>query len=210
MNAADPDAIVAYLKKFRRIHSIKTYTALFGGAMLCFVGPLLFTVFFTFFSSMLIASYGFWGTYGIVAAVTLPICFLMAHTLRGSVLEHWVPDGDSLSGRLMRRTIAPTLILLEVANIGPRLILWAIDRMRDQDRVRGATLDRIAICLAELSRTDGGISPASLLLPGEPADRLEPLLAFLLYHGMIDLSRQGDRVWLVSHVRRQLQGLIRR
>jgi hypothetical protein len=53
--------------------------------------------------------------------------------------------------------------------------------------------------------TDSGISPAALLLPGEPADRLAPLLAYLLYHEIIDLSKQGDRVWLISHIRRDLR-----
>ena len=209
MTPIDPQPIVVYLTKLRQWHRIKTFAALFGGAVLSLLGPLLFTLFFLMISLSLISSYGFWGTYWIIAAITLPICFILAYYLKGSVLERWVPDGDTLSGRFMRRIIAPTLVILEIANIGPRLVLWAIDRLRDQGRVRGATPERIAQCLATLMIAEGGIGPAELLLPGEPADRLEPLLAFLLYHGIVDLSKQGDRVWLVSHIRRQLEASTR-
>jgi hypothetical protein len=159
-------------------------------------------------SLSLIGSYGFWGTYCIIAAITLPIFFAMAYYIKGSVLERWVPDGDTLSGRFMRRTIAPNLIILEIANIGPRLVLWAISRFLGHNRVHGATPLRVAQCLATLKSANGGVSPAALLLPGEPADRLEPLLAYLLYNQLVDLSKRGDRVWLISHIRRDLENYL--
>jgi hypothetical protein len=206
MTPADPQKLLPYLKKLRRNHRIKTWSALIGGLLLSLVGPMLITLSCLIISLSLIGSHGFWGTYCIIAAITLPIFFLLAYYVNGSVLERWVPDGDTLSGRFMRRTIAPNLIILEIANIGPRLVLWAINRFLGHGRVRGATPLRVAQCLATLMNTDGGVSPASLLLPGEPADHLEPLLAYLLYNDIVDLSKRGDRVWLVSHIRRELEG----
>lgn len=208
-SGADTAAIVAFLRRLKLRNQIQTYAALIGGILVALLGPLCILLFYLLFSLTLLSSYGFWGAYCRIATVTLPIFFLMAYWLRGSVLERWVPDGDTLSGRFMRKCVAPTLIILEIANIGPRLVLWAIDRLRGQYRVRGAPLPRIAQAIGTFLKTDSGISPAALLLSGEPADRLAPLLAFLLYHQIVDLSKQGDRVWLVSHWRRELERLAR-
>jgi hypothetical protein len=202
--STDPAVLLRFLTRLQRRQLLMTIAGLLGGAVLALLGPMLILLFYLLFSTTLMASYGFWGTYWIIAAVTLPIFFLMAFTLRGSVLERWVPDGDSLSGRFARRYIAPTLVILEIANAGPRLIIWAVERVLGHARVSGASPQRMASCLAILMQADGGISPLKLLLPGESPDCLEPLLAYLLYHGIIDLSKQGDRVWLVSHVRREL------
>jgi hypothetical protein len=204
MTPVDPQALLLYLKKLRRNHRIKTWAALIGGLILSLLGPMLITLSCLMISLSLIGSHGFWGTYWIITAITLPICFVIAYFVQGSVLERWVPDGDTLSGRFMRRIIAPNLILLEIANIGPRLLLWSANRFLGHNRVHGATPLRIAQCLSTLIKADGGISPAALLLPGESADRLEPLLAYLLYNGIVDLSKRGDRVWLISQVRREL------
>jgi hypothetical protein len=201
----DPQTLLPYLKKLRRNHRIKTWSALIGGVILPLVGPMLITLSFLMISLSLIGSYGFWGTYCIIAAVSLPICFLIAYLVRGSVLERWVPDGDTLSGRFMRRTIAPSLIILEIANIGPRLVIWSINRFLGHNRVLGATPLRVAQCLAMLMSANGGVNPAALLRPGEPADHLEPLLAYLLYNELVDLSKRGDRVWLISHIRNDLE-----
>jgi hypothetical protein len=170
---------------------------------------MLLTLFCLTLSLSLIASYGFWGAYGMIAAVSLPLFFLIAWKLRGSVLEHTVPDGDSLSGRFMQRWVAPLLIIVEIANIGPRLVIWAIERMRGHRRVRGMGLGRIAQAVEELTRAEQGISPAKLLFPGEPPKQLEPILAFLLYYEIVDLSKRGDRVWMLSTVRQRLESIAR-
>jgi hypothetical protein len=195
--------LLPFLQKVQRKHQLESYAALFGGLILSLLGPLLLTFFCLLFSTTLIASYGFWGAYWIIAGVSLPIFYLIAYKLRGSVLEHMAPDGDSLSGRFMQRKVAPMLIIIEIANIGPRLVLWAIDRILGHRRVRGIGLGRIAQAVAELTTAHESISPAKLLFPDEPPKQLEPLLAYLLYHDIIDLSKRGDRVWLTSEFRRR-------
>jgi hypothetical protein len=205
---AETTAILRFLFRLRRKHLVQTYAGLIGGAMISLLGPLCILLTYLLFSMTLIASYGFWGAYLRVAAVTLPLFFLLAYWLRGSVLERWVPDGDTLSGRFMRRWIAPTLVILEIANSGPRMMIWAMDRLIGQHRVSGTPLPRIAQGVSALLKTDSSISPAALLLPGEPADQLELLLGFLLYYQIVDLSKQGDRVWIMSHQRRELEQMM--
>jgi hypothetical protein len=192
-----------------RRHIIQSWAGVIGGSILALLGPMCVLLFYLIFSMSLIASYGFWKSYSIIAGVTLPIFFLVAWRLRGSVLEHWIPDGDTLSGRFMRRTIAPALIILEIANIGPRLVIWGAERLLHQQKFTDAPLPRAANAIALLFKSDSGISPAALLNPGESADLLTPLLAFLMHHQLIDISKQGDRVWLTSQARSDLQKLRR-
>jgi len=206
MTSVEPRVILPFLKKLQLAHQLQTYAALLGGILLSLLGPLVVTLSFLLFSLGLILDHGFWGAYWIIAACTLPIFFGVAAWLRGSVLEHAVMETDSFTGIFVSRFLVKVLLIVEIANIGPRLVLWAIDRWRGQMRVRSTKLGRAAQCVAVLTKVDGGISPAKLLFPEESPDKLEPLLAFLLYHQIVDLSKQGDRVWLVSHVRRKLQG----
>jgi hypothetical protein len=204
MTLVDPSTILPILKQLQRRHQLQSYAALVGGAILSLLGPLFVTLFFLLFSMTLIASYGFWGAYWIIAAVSLPIFFLIAWRLRGSVLESMAPDEDSFSGRFMQRKVAPILIIVEMANIGPRLVLWAVERMLGHRRVSGVGLGRIAQTVAELANSHESISPAKLLFPGESPKQLEPILAYLLYHEIVDLSKRADRVWLSSDFRRRL------
>jgi hypothetical protein len=207
MKPVNPRVILPFLKKLQLTHQLQTYAALLGGAVLSLIGPMVVAVSFLLVSASLILEHGFWGAYWRIAAVTLPIFFGIAAWLRGSVLEHAVVDGDSFSGLFVSRLLVKILVVVEIANIGPRLVLWAIDRFRGQMRVRSTRLGRAAQCVATLTQTDGGISPAKLLFPEESPDQLQPLLAFLLYHQIVDLSKRGDRVWLNSHIRRKLEAL---
>jgi hypothetical protein len=189
-----------FLKRTEQNHWSKTYMALLAGVSLSLVGPVVITFSFLIVSMSLIASYGFWGSYLIVAAVSLPIMFLVAWRIRGSVLENAIGDGDSIG----RGILARMLVIVEIANIGPRLVLWSIDQMRDRRRMGEVNLDRLAEAVAVLSTTDGGIPIARLLKQGETADDLAPLLAVLLFYEIADFSKTGDRVWLSSDARRRI------
>jgi hypothetical protein len=204
MSRVDSQVALSFLKHQVRLQRIKTLAAIFGGAILCLIGPLLIELFYSLISTTLISSYGFFGTYRIIAAITLPIFFLIAYLLKGSVLENAIPDGETLSGRIMRRWIAPALIIVEIANIGPRLVLWGLSQVMGERRVHGASLPRLAKCLVTLAAIDGGISPAKLTLPEENVDHLAAMLGFMLFYDLIDLSKQGDRVWLTSETRQGL------
>jgi len=205
MKPVAPLTILPLLKKMHRIHLAQTISALVGGIILSLLGPMIVTVSFLIFSLSLILDHGFWGAYWIIAAVTLPIFFGIAAWLRGSVLEHAVRDDDSIGGVIMGRFIARVLIVVEVANIGPRLTLWAIGRLRDTWRVRQVRLGRIAQCVATLAAAHTSIDPTQLLFPGEAPEQLPLMMRFLIFHQIADLSKTGDRVWITSWFRGRLE-----
>lgn len=66
--------------------------------------------------------------------------------------------------------------------------------------IKGAALDRIDQFLDLLDRWQH--LPAYQL--ERRADVLEPLLAFLMYHDLADISKAGDRVWLSSVAKAKL------
>ena len=196
--------ILPLLKKMHRIHLAQCIAALMGGMLVSLLGPMIVTVSFLILSLSLILDHGFWGAYWMIAAVTLPIFFATAYWLRGSVLEHAVRDDDSIAGVVTGRFLAKMLIIVEFANIGPRLVLWAIEQLHGAWRARHIPLGRIAQCVAALASTHTSIDPAKLLFPEEPPERLPLMMRFLIFHQIADLSKAGDRVWLTSYFRARL------
>ena len=158
MKAIDSRVALAFLNHVQLMQRVKTCAAILGGAILSLVGPLLIELFFLLISTTLISSYGFFGTYKILGGVTLPIFYLVAYLLQGSVLERAVPDGETLSGRIMRRWVAPVLIILEIATVGPRLVLWGFRQVAGERRVHGASLERMAKCMGDTRRLRRGAS----------------------------------------------------
>jgi hypothetical protein len=176
--------------------------AIAGGIALCLFAVLVITL----LVFMLIGPVGesFVLTYLVVAVVSLPISFVIAHYLKGSILEATVPDSDLLSNRMMSRTVGVPLVVAEIANFGPRLVLYGVKTLRGRRWIVPPDPGRIATAIAMLVAADSALSPGKLLLPGETADDLEPLLAFLLYHELVDLSKNGDRLWLTTEGKRKL------
>jgi len=156
-------------------------------------------------SLTLMSTYGFWGTYWLIAAISMPIFFWVAWRLRGSVLENTVADADSLSGPFMGRTVGPLLVIAEMATAGPRMVIWSIARIIGHRRIHGIGLGRIAQAVAELTRFDESVKPSALLFPNESPKQLEPILAFLLYHEIVDLAKRSDRIWLTSEFVRRFE-----
>jgi hypothetical protein len=143
-------------------------------------------------------------TWIIVAIVTLPFSFLIAHYLKGSILEATVPDSDFMESRVGARVVGPFLVVAEIANFGPRLVLYGIKTLRNRHWIGQAQPARIAAAVATMIAADKAIAPAKLLLPGETADDLDPIMAFLLYHELADMSKTGDRMWLSTEGKRKL------
>ena len=209
MKPINPRLILPYLHNLQRAHMLQSYAAFFGGAALSLIGPMLVTMSFLLLSLSLIADHGFWGAYWIIAGCTIPLFFFLAWSTRGSILEANL-DGDTSGGMFFGRMIVKWLIILEVANIGPRLVIWSIERFRGAHRVRRTKLGRVAQYVAMLAQANDSLKPAQLLFPEESADQLEPLLAFLLYHQIVDLAKRADRVWLSSIAREKLVKLSRK
>jgi hypothetical protein len=96
------------------------------------------------------------------------------------------------------------MLVMEIGNIGPRMVLHFYRRTTARRRAGRVPADRLAQALCALSAAGGSLPPAKLLLPNEPASQLEPLLGVLLFHDLADISKTGDRIWLTTPARTKL------
>ena len=202
--ALDPAFVVAYLQQVEREYKSRTTLGLVGGVALSLFTPIIFTLFFYVIAFSLILQFGFFVTYLMVAAVTLPAMFAVAHYTKGSILER-AAEGEVFDyGGYVSRKIGAIFVVAEIANFGPRLTLWAVNRIRHRTGLAGADLGRLAAAIVTLANAAGGIPPAALLVADEPAEALEPVLAYLLSFDIADVSKRGDRVWLSSFAKGKL------
>ena len=201
----DPELVSAALAQLEKEHRSRAWAAVLGGSILCGLSVLILTIVYYLFSGFApISGTGFKGTYLTVGMICLPLLFLLAAKMPGSVLEQTVPGSDLLEGRFLGRQLTMGLVVVEMANIGPRLTLWGVVQLRARSAFGAVTRDRTAAALALLADANTAVLPVRLLLPGEPAERLEPLLGVLLYHDLVDLSKKADRVWITSEGKRKL------
>jgi hypothetical protein len=204
--ALDPGVAAAFVKKCESGHGGRMAALVCGGIPLCFLGPLFITVLVWMQAARLGREVEFWPMFGMVALVGIPILFLIAATVQGSILEAGAGeiDTDTFGGHIMARRAALPMLVLEIGNIGPRMCLHAWRRTSARRLAGRVSVDRVAKAICTLATAHGGISPAKLLLPGEPAEALEPLLGVILFHEMAGISKTGDRVWLATPVREKL------
>lgn len=191
----DPDYVLAFLRQLEQERRARTWLGLLGGVALCVVGTFLVTAFF--YLIVPIGGHGFLVAFCLVGLVTLPLMFLFAHYMGGSILEG-AADGFVFSNRFTAHVIGQFYVVAEIANFGPRLTLWSIARLRSRAAVGTADLERAAAAVVALAAAEGGIKPAALLQPGEPPEALEGLLAYLIHFDLADVGSRGDRVWLTS------------
>lgn len=197
-----------YLRKLESAHRVKSILLLVFGVPLCFVGPLLFTL-FAWLSSLSRRhpwDFHFWPVFLLICVISLPILFLLAWKLKGGVLDSSAESLDSM-GRYAARRVAMPLVILEMSNIGPRMVLYGINLIRGRKNTGSVNLERAAMALHTLATYGEGISPAKLLRPGEAPAQLEPLLGYLMFHDLADISKTGDRVWLRSETREKLNAM---
>ena len=195
------------LKKREAALRAKTATFLLLGVPLSFIGPTFFTaVGWAFWirahPGLYPPPYPWLTAFVIISAIALPLFYVLAWSYRGtSVLEQHAEDLDTFTGRRH----AGGLMVLELANIGPRMVMHALGTRAARRRAGNVDLERAAEAVCMMSANDSAVSPAKLLRPGEPPDVLEPLLALLMFHHIADISADGMRVWLNSDVRRSLE-----
>ncbi len=200
--AIDHDQVMAMLAKVEETHRNNAWAGIAGGAALCGVSVLILTTFYFLITFAWIVSFKV--TYLVVGVVCLPGLFWVAHKLKGSILEATVPGSDLLQTRIVGRRVIPLLVVAEMANIGPRLVLWGVSQIRGRTAFGAIPPERVGAAVATLMAADAGISPAKLIQPGETADQLEPLLGVLLYYELADISKNADKVWITTEAKKKM------
>jgi hypothetical protein len=210
-HSVDPAIALAMLRRCERLHWTKVWLSLGFGILLLPLGPLLinsviwitYQVVNVIFRGRFDRNFWFWPHYWIVAAISLPILFLLAALARGSPLGAAAESSDE---SFHWAFLAIPLAMVEIGNIGPRLMFSAVRGAGNRRRVGEADLSRLAIAVAQLAAYDGAAPPTILLQPEEPSECLGRILPLLLFHDIVDISRTGDRVWICSGPKRRLNG----
>lgn len=85
--------------------------------------------------------------------------------------------------------------------LGPRAILWGLQRRRIAWRLQGANRVQAGQVLSRLADSTEGMETSMLLEEGQNLTDLQPVLAYLLHYQWIGVGDQWHRVWLWSFVR---------
>jgi hypothetical protein len=126
----------------------------------------------------------------------------------GSELLRGTSSPNSYGELEMMQMKAWWVFWMELALIGPRLVLGAADCMRGQPRGDPATRAIAAAILVRLLDADEGIVIRDLIGPDYSGADVLRAVKFLEAQDWVDLSGKRDRVWLTSMARNTLNRLV--
>lgn len=187
-----------------------------GGSMVLAVGQLVGGGLMTLVVAGLVAilvvlASGVWSFivwFWIVWIVLTPFLLWYERRTRGTATEGMM---DGYEGRAssygeweMRRTTAMAMLWTEVFLIGPRLIWWGVDHWRERHTGAPLELTRAAEVVIDLLAAGGGVHPSKLLRKAEAPADLAPVMRYLERQDWVGVSKQRDRVWLLSEARERL------
>jgi hypothetical protein len=147
-------SVVAFLRsRDRRFHACM-FTLLLVGLPLCLIGPFLITGFAWALAARRGNFIEFWHTFWIVTAVGVPLLLLLAAALKGSLLDQAAEEGtfdaSSIAGFYYARRAAGPLVIIEIANAGPRMVLQAVRRLTARRHAGSPDVGRVARAVVTL------------------------------------------------------------
>lgn len=187
------------------------------GLPLCLVGPLFVTMILKAVEIKWAAEVlpGFFYLLALTSLVVVPLLFWLEHRSRGSFLSDAMQGetsplqatsyGEYALGRERFGWIAWT----EIALLGPRLCLEVLRSTAAEKPVGSHTRTVAAQIVVELLEAGEGLEVRRVLRPDGPVADVRPAIAYLVARDWIGLSRQRDRLWLLSQRRQRLVRLLR-
>jgi hypothetical protein len=177
-----------------------------AGAAFCLIGPVLFGSGLWLKHSTETPHHGWWFWVGATALWFLPIMFVVEYMTRGKMFE----EGAEALGDAARlpggRGAAQGLVLVEMCLWGPRMVIGGTKKLYGLGQHRRADRKLASELLAVLANRGEGMPTAQLYpLANGNDDAFGDCLAFLLFHDLIGISKQGDRAWLLSEAKRSLR-----
>jgi hypothetical protein len=211
----DPSQAIAMLTQVELDHRNKAWMGIIGGFALCLPVVVVVTVLYLILTLMSTGGPGIKVVFFVVGFLVIPPLFFVAHRFQRPLPDPTTPASQQLRNRRnddndtddndeVKALAREGQAFGEKLNLGPRLVLWGIATIRAQSAFGTVPIDRLATALIKLAHAGESISPAKLLLPGESADSLEPLLGVLMYHDLADLSKRADRVWITTSAKKKL------
>ena len=159
-----------------------------------------------------------WIVFSVASLFVIPLLFLLEHRTRGRFFEDAARDsglGDNVGafGSLrtasrgeweMQTSIASWAALVEILLLGPRMLMSATRQARTRRHLGPPRFQHPARVVHTLLDHDHGVTLDILLRRGETTEQLWPSLLLLAFHNCIGISKDANRVWLSSDVRRRL------
>ena len=187
-----------------------------GGSMALAVGQLIGGGLMTLVVAGLVASlallasgvwtFGAW--FGIVWIILTPFLLWYERRTRGTATEGMMDGYEGTAASYgeweMRRTTAMAMLWTELFLIGPRLIWWGVDHWRERHTGAPLELTRAAEVVIDLLEAGGGVHPSKLLRRNETPADLTAVVRYLQRQDWVGVSKQRDRVWLLSEARERL------
>ena len=211
----NPDPIIGRLIWRDRLFALKAGGMFVFGIPLSLVGPFVISVIFW----LAYLPWGhapwewfFWGAFVLV----IPSLYRLEARSEGNYLSQaaadFKPGPRSIVtfgsvGMLAAALSNPRPFVAGIVDIfllGPRLVIGAWQQVRIRILSRGVDRARCAQVLRSLA-TSGGVSPDSLLQPGESQEQLARTLTYLLFFECIGVAHDGSKVWLLSQARKALR-----
>lgn len=147
-----------------------------------------------------------WGTvFTIAAVIVIPLAFLVEYLTRGMFVEDAVEHMDDVALPALHRGTA-TVMLIEVALWGPRMMIGGISRLLKEAGVGTKARPAAAQVLHQLAKRDDGMPAGELVsTTGLSPESFGDALVYLTFHEWVDISKDGSRIWLLAAARKRLK-----
>jgi hypothetical protein len=190
------------LRAHERRFRLGIIALLIGGAALALVGPIIVgsLVFLKQFRRGHVASMSWFAAVGITAFFVVPLIFAIEFATGGKFIDDFA---ETMADRPFTvRRAGSGAVFLEVFLWGPRMIIAAFRRVSGINACKGHDRALAAAMLGKLLMRDESM-PA-----GEVFDATNPAavasLTYLTFYDWIDISKAGDRIWILSEARKRL------
>ena len=141
--------------------------------------------------------------FAVACAWLLPLLFLLEWLTRGfadRMFEDTRDDDPDWAGRVVGGAL-----IIDVCLWGPRMVTGGVRRQVGLSRHRRADRTLAAAMLAELLNRGHAVPTPELLLLAKGRDEaFAAALAYLMFHDLVGVSKNGDRAWLLSEGKRML------
>ena len=111
----------------------------------------------------------------------------------------------SYSNWRYRNAEALSAFYTELLLFAPKQVFSAIADLRQRISLTADQIRRAAEVVFDLSTSDTSLPIAQLHRPGESNESLRLILQYLQFHDWIDISKTGDRAWLLTTARKCLK-----
>ena len=211
--------IESALRTRERLTRTTSIAMVLAGVPLLFVGPFVMSIIFWFATWSAIGHYPWWWFFAGLCLLMIPLLVHLELRTRGSFLGDAVISSGGASpapyvlgsdlGMLISFVAYPRTSasgFVELFLVGPRLLIGGWEKLRKMSKLGPVKVSRAAQIVEYLARTDRGVAPEHLLHERETLRSIAAPLSYLLLHEWIDISKIGDRVWLLTSARESLRG----